>query len=224
MRKRERTREDLPLRWVSVHYGGDGREWDGPAGAADNSYFLAGLDRERKVLDDWLAGSEELVSRERRNDEADLPMECSNVVELNLAMARPSGWRNVVLGILIFRRWVSGEVLDPRHATDVCLQLSPEGDEELDALREKHNVEKRDTDVASAQLTLERHNENDQNCGHSCNDKVEHERQPTLHSEEKVEWALAAIKQVLCFLLDEALPSECSDGRQTLQYLVELSV
>jgi hypothetical protein len=217
MRKRERTREDLPLRWVSgMGCGGGWRGCDGPAGAADDGYFLAWLDGERKVLDDWLAGSEELVGCGRRNDQADLPMERSDVVKLNLAMSRPSRWWNVIFSIFIFRRWVSGEVLDPRHATNVRLQLSPESDKQLDALREKHNVEKRDTDVASAQFTLERHNENDQDRGHGCNDKVEHERQPTLHSEEKVEWALAAIKQVLCFLLDEALPSERSDGRQTL--------
>jgi hypothetical protein len=120
---------------VSALYCVDGwGGWDLPSGATDDGHLLACLDREREVLNDWLARSGELVLCNMHSFGVDLPMECSNIVEFNLAATRPSRWRDVVFSVLVLGRWLCSEGLDSCNATDVRLQLRPESDEQLDAL------------------------------------------------------------------------------------------
>ena len=143
-------------------------------------------------------------------------MECCNVVELDFAMAGPGGWRDVILGVLVFGCGVGSEVFDPCNTTNVCLELRPKGDEKLDTLRKEHNVEECDPNVPSTQLTAQHHDEDDENSRNACDYKVQNQRQPSLYRKEEVEWALAAVEQILGLVLHKPLPAKRSNGRQTL--------
>lgn len=50
-------------------------------------------------------------------------------VELDLPCAWPICRRNVVFVLIVLGDCICGEVLDPGHATNVCLKLRPEGDQ-----------------------------------------------------------------------------------------------
>jgi hypothetical protein len=134
-------------------------------------------------MDDWLIGSDELA-KVPRNGGRNLPMERCDVVEVDLTMAGPSGWRDMVLRILIFSCWVRSEVLDPRYATNVRLKLRPESDEQLDTLRKENNIEKRDTDIAGAQLAPQCYHQDDKYGCNSGYNKVQNKCKPSLYCEE----------------------------------------
>jgi hypothetical protein len=92
-----------------------------PSSSANDGHLLAGLDVQREVLNDWFIGSDELAVCKRHIVGGDLPMECSDVVEFNLARTRPSSRWDVIFSILVFRYRRRGEVLYPRHATNMRL-------------------------------------------------------------------------------------------------------
>jgi hypothetical protein len=151
-------------------------------------------------------------------------MTCFNAPELNLTSARPVWRRYVILALVIFSNGVVGEVLDPRNATDVCFKLRPKGDEQLDALREKNDVQKSNTDISSTQLSSQSYHEDDQNRSDSCDNHVQNKRQPSLHRKKQVKWTLTAIEERLRLLLNETLPPKRANSGQALQYFVELGV
>jgi hypothetical protein len=96
MRKRDSSREDLPLRGMLVVGREERIVFCLPPSAADNGNFMALLDRERKVLNHRLTASKMLATDTDQRGSEHLPMVGGDVVEFNLALARPLRWRSLV--------------------------------------------------------------------------------------------------------------------------------
>jgi hypothetical protein len=67
-----------------------------PPSAADNGNFMALLDREREVLNDRLTAARMLATDTDQIGSDYLPVVGGDVIELNLALARPLRWRSLV--------------------------------------------------------------------------------------------------------------------------------
>jgi hypothetical protein len=111
MRKRERTSEDLPL----------------PV-RPTTATFSPGL-MEREKLE--MTGSPGLIRQYEdwvvKTAGSNLPVTRFDAIELNLTSARPVRRWDVIFALVVFSNSVSREILDPRNAPDVSLELRPEG-------------------------------------------------------------------------------------------------
>jgi hypothetical protein len=89
MRKRDSSREDLPLRRVLVVGREERIVFFLPPRAADNGNFVALLDGEREVLNHRLTAARFLVTTTDQMGPDYLPMVGGDVIKFNLALARP---------------------------------------------------------------------------------------------------------------------------------------
>jgi hypothetical protein len=96
MRKRDSSREDLPLRGMLVVGREERIVFFLPPSTADNGNFMALLDREREVLNHRLTAARMSAMDTDQMDSDYLPMVCGDVIKFNLALARPLRWRSLV--------------------------------------------------------------------------------------------------------------------------------